>query len=130
VPALLEAPEPRQGRFVAVSSAAGVMGLRRMAAYSASKHAVNGLIKGLAADLAGTGVTANAVSPGSTRTSVLMASARLYQLDSPESFAGQQLVERLLEPSEPAALVAWLCTPASSAVTGAVLAADGGLSTS
>ena len=130
VPALLSAPVPRQGRFVAVSSAAGVLGLRRLAAYGASKHAVVGLVRGMAADLAGTGVTANTVCPGSTRTALLEESARLYGMGSGEEFAGQQLVERLLTPEEPAALIAWLCEAESSAVTGAVLAADGGLSVS
>jgi SDR family mycofactocin-dependent oxidoreductase len=130
VPALLSRPEPRAGRLVAVSSAAGLVGLRRLAAYSASKHAVIGLMKALAADLAGTGVTANAVCPGSTRTPLLDFSARLYGLDSAEQFASEQLVERLLEPAEPAALIAWLCTEASSAITGAALPADGGLTTS
>jgi NAD(P)-dependent dehydrogenase (short-subunit alcohol dehydrogenase family) len=48
VPVLLEAPAPRQGRVVAVSSAAGLLGLRRLSGYSASKHAVIGLIKALA----------------------------------------------------------------------------------
>ena len=130
VPVLLDAPAPRSGRFVAVASAAGLLGLRRLAAYGASKHAVIGLVKGLAADLAGTGVTANAVCPGSTRTAVLDESARIYGLSSAEEFAGQQLLERLLTPEEPAALVAWLCGPASSAVTGAALPADAGMTTS
>jgi SDR family mycofactocin-dependent oxidoreductase len=130
VPALLSRPEPRQGRLVAVSSAAGLLGLRRLAAYSASKHAVIGLMKALAADLAGTGVTANTVCPGSTRTALLEVSARIYDLDSAEEFAPQQLLERLLAPEEPAALVAWLCTADSSALTGAALPADGGLTTS
>ena len=112
VPVLLEAAEPRPGRLVAVASAAGLVGLPRLSGYSASKHAVIGLVKALAADLAGTGITANAVCPGSTRGPLLDASAAVYQLSSPEDFARQQLVERLLEPEEPAALVAWLCRSA------------------
>jgi SDR family mycofactocin-dependent oxidoreductase len=129
IPPLLAAPEPRQGRFVAVASAAGTLGLPRLAAYSASKHAVIGLVKGLAADLDGTGITANSVCPGSTRTTLLDESARIYGLASPEDFAAQQLLGRLLEPTEPAALIAWLCGESSSGVTGAALAVDGGLTT-
>ena len=130
VPVLLEAPEPRRGRVVAVASAAGTLGLRRLSGYSASKHAVIGLVKALAADLAGTGITANAVCPGSTRGPALDASAAVYQLPSAEEFAHQQLVERLLEPDEPAALIAWLCGGQASGVTGAALSVDGGLTTS
>lgn len=130
VPTLLDAPNPRHGRVVAVASAAGLLGLRRLAAYSASKHAVIGLMRSLAADLAGTGVTANAVCPGSTRGPMLDASAAVYGLSSPEEFASQQLVERLLEPAEPAALIAWLCGTNSAGVTGAALPVDGGMTTS
>ncbi|HUZ20401.1 MAG TPA: mycofactocin-coupled SDR family oxidoreductase [Acidimicrobiales bacterium] len=130
IPVLLEAPEPRSGRFVAVASAAGTLGLPRLAAYSASKHAVIGLVKGLAADLAGSGVTANAVCPGSTTTPILDASATVYGLASPEEFASHQLLGRLLLPEEPAALIAWLCGPDASGVTGAALAVDGGMTAS
>jgi len=129
VPALLRRPEPRQGRFVVVASAAAMLGLRRLGGYVASKHAVVGLVRALAADLAGSGVTANAVCPGSTRTAVLEESARIYGLTSVEEFARHQLLERILEPDEPAALVAWLCGPESSGTTGAVLAVDGGMTT-
>jgi NAD(P)-dependent dehydrogenase (short-subunit alcohol dehydrogenase family) len=115
---------------VAVSSAAGLLGLRKLSGYSASKHAVIGLIKALAADLAGTGITANAVCPGSTRTPILSASAAVYGMSSPDEFAAQQLTERLLEPDEPAALIAWVCGRDASGVTGAVLSVDGGLTTS
>jgi SDR family mycofactocin-dependent oxidoreductase len=127
VPTMLAHEPPRQGRVVAVASAAGMLGLRRLGAYVASKHAVIGLVRALAADLAGTGVTANAVCPGSTRTPILEASARIYGLQSVEDFSSHQLLERLLEPEEPAALIGWLCGPASSGLTGAVLPADGGM---
>ncbi|MFC8069576.1 mycofactocin-coupled SDR family oxidoreductase [Streptomyces sp. NPDC057293] len=126
VPALLERPAPRSGRFVALASAAAHRGMWHLAGYNAAKHAVVGLVRGLAADLRGTGVTATAVSPGSTRTAMLEASAALYGLDDVEDFARHQLVDRLLEPDEVAAAVCWLCGPQASAVTGTVIHADGG----
>ena len=68
IPALLRRPEPRDGRFIAVASAAAVKGLPMLAAYCASKAGVTGFIRALAVELAAPGITANAVSPGSTRT--------------------------------------------------------------
>ena len=56
-------------------------------AATASKHAVIGLVRSLAADLVGTGITANAVCPGSTRVPMLDASAAVYGLASAEEFA-------------------------------------------
>ncbi|WP_366914574.1 SDR family oxidoreductase [Nocardia sp.] len=75
----------------------------------AAKHAVVGLFKGLAHDLRGIGITAAAVSPGSTRTDTLLESACIYDLDTVEAFAEHQLLDRILEPEEVAAVVAWLC---------------------
>ena len=75
----------------------------------------------------GTGVTANAVSPGSTDTAMLDESARLYGLESAQSFADQQPIERLLDPDEVAATLVWLAGPESSGMTGAVIPVDGGL---
>ncbi|MQA63359.1 MAG: SDR family mycofactocin-dependent oxidoreductase [Actinophytocola sp.] len=126
IPALLRKPEPRSGRFVAIASAAGHRGLFHLAGYTAAKHAVVGLVRGLAHDLRGTGVTATAVSPGSTRTAMLDATARLYDLDSVDEFVQHHPLGRLLEPDEVAATVCWLCSPDSGAITGTVVHADGG----
>jgi SDR family mycofactocin-dependent oxidoreductase len=127
VPALLRRPVPRAGRFLAVASAAATRGLPMLAAYCAAKAGVTGLIRALAAELADSGVTANAVSPGSTATPILDQSARLYGLAGAGAFAGQQPAGRLLDPAEVAAVLAFLASPASSGMTGAVVPVDGGL---
>jgi SDR family mycofactocin-dependent oxidoreductase len=127
VPALLRRPAPRSGRFLAVASAAATRGLPMLAAYCAAKAGVAGLIRALAAELADSGVTANAVSPGSTATPILDESARLYELPGAQAFASQQPVRRLLDPAEVAAVLAFLASPASSGMTGAIVPVDGGL---
>lgn len=128
VPALLDGPDPQGARFVAVASAAGTHGLYRLAAYNAAKHAVVGLVKGLAADLVGTGVTACAVSPGSTRTPMLAATADLYDLPDVEGFAANQLLGRVLDPDDAAATIAFCCGRDAAALNGSVVHADGGFS--
>jgi SDR family mycofactocin-dependent oxidoreductase len=127
IPAMLERPMPRRGRFVAVASAGGIVGLPRLGAYVAAKHGVVGLIRSLAAELGPEGITANVVAPGSTRTEALTASAALYELGSPDEFSVHHLVPRLLEPDEVAAAVSWLCDSGSSGVTGVVLPVDAGM---
>jgi SDR family mycofactocin-dependent oxidoreductase len=127
VPALLRRPEPRRGRFLAVASAAATRGLPMLAAYCAAKAGVAGFIRALGAELGGTGVTANAVSPGSTATPILDESARLYDLPAAAAFAAQQPLGRLLDPAEVAAVLVFLAGDGASAMTGAVVPVDGGL---
>jgi SDR family mycofactocin-dependent oxidoreductase len=126
-PSLLGRPRPRSGRFVAVTSSGATRGMSGLAAYSAAKAGVEGFVRGLAADLHGSGVTANAVAPGSTDTPLLTESARLFELPSPHDFAPRQPLERLLDPAEVAATIAFLLGPGGSAITGATVPVDGGL---
>lgn len=128
VPALLRRPAPRSGRFLAVASAAATRGLPHLAAYCAAKAGVTGFVRALAVELGGSGVTANAVSPGSTSTDILQASASLYDLPDHLEFASSQPIGRLIDPSEVAGTLAYLAGPETSAITGASIAVDGGLS--
>ena len=127
VPALLRRAEPRRGRFLAVASAAATRGLPMLAAYCAAKAGVAGFIRALAVELGGTGITANAVSPGSTATPILDESARLYDLPGAGAFAAQQPLGRLINPAEVAAVLAFLAGDGASAMTGAIVPVDGGL---
>lgn len=126
VPRFLDGPAPQGCRFVAVASAAGTRGLHHLAGYGAAKHAVVGLVRGLAADLVHTGVTAAAVSPGSTRTAMLTATAALYDLDDVEEFRDSQLNGRLVEPEEVAALIAFCCSERGGVANGSVMSAEAG----
>ncbi|MEZ5240905.1 MAG: SDR family oxidoreductase, partial [Microthrixaceae bacterium] len=61
------------------------------------------------------------------RTPILRASAEAYRLGAVEEFIPHQPIGRLLDPSEIADAVAWLCSPVAAAVTGSVVAVDGGM---
>jgi len=128
VPHMLAGPDPGGCRFVAIASVAAHTGLFHLAGYNAAKHAVVGIVRGLAADLVGTGVTACAVSPGSTRTPMLTATADLYGIDDPEALAGHQLIHRLIEPGEIAEVVAMCCSRDGAVLNGSVIQAGGGFS--
>ena len=62
------------------------------------------------------------------QSAILTESARLYALDGAPSFAAQQPIERLIDPTEIAATIAFLCSPAGAAITGTTVSVDGGLS--
>ncbi|WP_051027113.1 mycofactocin-coupled SDR family oxidoreductase [Nocardia higoensis] len=127
IPALLARPVPRSGRFLAVSSAAAIEGVPMLASYCAANAGIVGMVRALAAELGGTGITANAVGPGATATTILTECARLYR-ESGGDRRGLPRTGRVLDPAEVAAVLAFLAGPDSGAVTGSVIAADGGLS--
>jgi SDR family mycofactocin-dependent oxidoreductase len=126
IPAMLARPKPRQGRFAVISSMGGSVGLPMLSAYVAAKHAVNGLVRSLAAELGREGITVNAVAPGSTTTAMLTASASVYGLTDASGLILQHLIDRPLHPDEVAALVGFVCGTTSSGVTGAILPVDAG----
>ncbi|MCL4313081.1 MAG: mycofactocin-coupled SDR family oxidoreductase [Actinobacteria bacterium] len=129
IPEILRRPVPRQGRFIAISSTAGLVGMPRIAAYAAAKHGVIGLIKAMATELGGEGVTVNAVCPGSTRGPMLEHSAKIYDLSDSDEFASQHLTGRLLDSDEIASAVVFLASPAASGITGTCLVVDAGFTT-
>ena len=99
----------------------------RLAAYGAAKAGVAGLVRRLAADLAGSGVTANGVAPGPTSTRCSMSAAEIYGFADVVDFMHNPLHGRLLSPEEIAAPIAWLCSRESSSLNGHVLSTDAGL---
>ena len=121
------------GRIVTVASTAGVSGGRYTAAYTASKHAAVGLTRAVAAELAGTGVTANAVCPTFVRTDMTTDSLRRITETTGRSaeeaeaaLAAASPLGRLLEPDEVAFAVAFLAAPEAAAINGQTLILDGG----
>jgi NAD(P)-dependent dehydrogenase (short-subunit alcohol dehydrogenase family) len=121
------------GRVVTVASTAGRVGQRYTAGYSASKHAAVGLMRAVAAEVAGTGVTANAVCPTFVRTDMTATTvARIADRtgrsteDSEGVVAGMSPLGRLLEPDEVAFAVVFLAAREAAAVNGQTIVLDGG----
>ncbi|NNN13768.1 MAG: SDR family mycofactocin-dependent oxidoreductase [Acidimicrobiaceae bacterium] len=124
---MLQNSQDRQGRLIAISSAGAKRPLNLLSHYCASKAAVSAYMSNLALELSGTSITANAVSPGSTATPILEASAKLYALASEEEFKVHHTTKRLISPSEVAESVLFLLSDAASSITGSELLIDGGL---
>jgi NAD(P)-dependent dehydrogenase (short-subunit alcohol dehydrogenase family) len=123
----------RSGRIVAVASTAGLKGYAYVSVYCASKHAVVGLVRALALEVARSGVTVNAVCPGFTDTDLVAESvARIVgktgraQEEALGEFTRQNPQGRLIAPEEVAAAVAFLCSGAAGGINGATLTVAGG----
>lgn len=125
--------ERDRGRIVTVASVAGLSGGRYIAAYAASKHAAVGLMRVVAAETRGSGVTANAVCPAYVRTPMTDTTvAAIEERTGQPAGTGEAILvaemglDRLIEPEEVAAAVAYLVSPAAAAVNGEVIVIDGG----
>jgi NAD(P)-dependent dehydrogenase (short-subunit alcohol dehydrogenase family) len=116
-----------EGGIVNVSSVAGLGGSAQgQAAYFATKHGVNGLTKCGALQYARSGIRINAVCPGFVDTPFIdTPRARIPDFDS--LMAAAEPMGRIGTPNEVAELVTWLCSDASSFVTGQCIAIDGGI---
>jgi 3-hydroxybutyrate dehydrogenase len=121
------------GRIVAVASTAGLKGYAYVSAYSAAKHAVVGLVRSLALELATTRVTVNAVCPGFTDTDLLAGSIDniMKKTGRNHEQAVAELAKhnpqgRLITPAEVADTVLWLCGEGSGSITGQAIAVAGG----
>ena len=113
----------RFGRIVSTSSIVGLNGNAGQANYSASKAGIIGLTKSVAKELAGRGVTANAVAPGyigTDMTNVLSDKVK-------DAMKAQIPAKRIGTPEDVANVVAFLCSDEAAYVTGEVIRVDGGL---
>lgn len=115
-----------RGSIVNVASSAGRMGVPGLSAYSASKHAVLGLTKSAALEVARDGIRVNAVCPGSVRTPMLRGFVGGDE-ELLEKMGRRAPMGRLGEPSEIAEAVVWLLSDAAGFVTGNALSPDGGV---
>ncbi|GAA1955207.1 SDR family oxidoreductase [Amycolatopsis minnesotensis] len=125
--------ERSTGRIVTVASTAARAGYRYTAAYTASKHAAVGLMRAVAAEVAGTGVTANAVCPAFVRTEMTERSVRRIaettgrsEEEAEAALASAAPLGRLIEPAEVAFAVSFLAAAEAAAINGQTLVLDGG----
>jgi NAD(P)-dependent dehydrogenase (short-subunit alcohol dehydrogenase family) len=121
------------GRVIAIASTAGLKGYAYVSAYCAAKHAVIGLVRSLALEMAGKNVTVNAVCPGFTDTDLVAGSIETIMKKTGRSrehaiadLTKHNPQRRLVTPQEVADTVLWLCGEGAGAITGQAVAVAGG----
>jgi NAD(P)-dependent dehydrogenase (short-subunit alcohol dehydrogenase family) len=114
-----------RGRIVLLASLAGKEGTPNASAYSAAKAGVLALTKSLGKELVTTGILVNAIAPAAVRTPILAQ----MSAEHVQTMVAKSPMQRLGEPGEVAAMVAWLCSDSCSFNTGAVFDLSGGRAT-
>ena len=120
------------GRIVLTSSVSARVAVHRHTLYAASKAAVSAMVLNLAPELAERGIAINAVAPGGTATDMATTHAAAYihpalaAVGAEVALASMNALARLAEPTEIAAVVAFLLSPDASYLTGATIDASGG----
>ena len=120
------------GRLIAISSIMGLAGYRYASAYSASKHGVNGMIAAIAAEIEGSGITANALCPGylegemTDRTiATIMEKTGKSRDEAVAVLAATSPEGRLIRPGEVSAAALKLCGPGSDGINGRAIEVNG-----
>jgi 3-hydroxybutyrate dehydrogenase len=131
--ALATLPRGDWGRVIAVSSIAGLRGLKGGVAYTVSKHGMIGLIRGLSEEYMGGAVTFNALCPGYVDTDIVQAQVQKFvttkgvtEAEATAYFAAGNRHKRLLLTDEIAAAALWLCAEGSRSVNGQCIEIAGG----
>lgn len=121
------------GRMVAVSSIAGLRGLKGASAYTASKHGVIGLVRALSEEYLGTNITFNAVCPGYVDTPIVDRNATqiaesqgMTEADARDLLARGNRHKRLLATDEVTSTALWLCSSGARSVNGQAIQIAGG----
>ncbi len=119
IPALVRS----RGSIILTGSIAGSRGFAQGAVYTASKHAVEGIMRSAAQELGPLGVRVNAIAPGPTATGML----DRFTGGHPEALTARVPLGRAATPEEVAQAAVWLASDATGFVNGAVIAVDGGM---